>query len=118
MRVDIKLLRDWGFTCAYLEQFERDYPDGVEGTIAELAQVPPHKFARLDFLVECAARLDGADAQEAADLLEHEGEPSRLANVVERCKGRLDVSRAEAAVLASGDEKQIARVRGGRRRGR
>ncbi len=109
MKITLKVLEQWNACERYRKVFAREYPNGVEGTAAEIASIPDFEHDQLWILLEMAVRVDGVDGDEALHLLVDRADASRLARAVERVSRR-DATPALERLIATGDLEQLTRV--------
>ena len=106
MLITADLLKSWGATCS-LDWMPKG---GIEFTRENALKAPPGKYARLWFLREMAARVDGKDGDLALALLQEEvgsDDVSWLATAIVRAKGR-DTKAAVDKVLDTGDAHSLS----------
>lgn len=112
LRVTPGLLREWGACDRAVVLYGERYPDGVEGTAAEIAAIAEAEYDAAWILEELAARCADQVGEDALRLLIEKADPSRLANVVLRVKDK-DTQSALDKLLVSNDLMQIKRVADG-----
>ena len=105
MIVTIGRLEEWGACEDARLRFARDYPNGLDMPVKQIAEIPMLREAPywcLWFLHEVAARADGKDGDDAFALLVERADPSRLAKAVNEIKGR-DIQPALAKLCKGTD---------------
>lgn len=109
MKVTLRLLEQWGACARYRKIFAEQYPDGVDGSAAEIAAIPKAEYDQWWILVEMACRLSDRDGAEALRLATERVDPSRLAALAVRVKDK-DTTAAVDKLLASDGLLSIKRV--------